>query len=158
MRRRVSVGVSRAIRDIAAPLLRRLTETPPPRDPLVPVRWTSLRQKRAVLAFLRKTGNLPYRRTGRMQQGWKVFYEPSRKSGEMGSVVIANYTRGERAHPAGMVYYWQFVVGRSADASYQQGFHRDTGWYTLQAEVQLARSDMVDAISKAIAVAAIRSL
>ena len=42
---------------------------PKPRYPLT---WASQKQRRFVMAKLRKQGNLPYRRTGAFQKAWKV--------------------------------------------------------------------------------------
>lgn len=38
--------------------------------PTYPLTWKSPKQRRYVMAKLRKEGNLPYRRTGAFQRGW----------------------------------------------------------------------------------------
>lgn len=43
--------------------------TPPPSYPLV---WRNPAQRRAVIKKLRAENNLPYQRTGELEQGWKV--------------------------------------------------------------------------------------
>jgi len=37
-----------------------------------PIDWDSEKQKRKVLALLREQGNLPYKRTGKIQRGWEL--------------------------------------------------------------------------------------
>mgnify|MGYP000086890235 CR=1 FL=1 len=49
---------------------RRLRYTPPKPD--YPIRWASERQRRYVMAKLRKENNLPYRRTGALAKGWET--------------------------------------------------------------------------------------
>jgi hypothetical protein len=156
VRRRVAANASLAIRALKETLLPRLREAPPPRMPMQPIAWTSVRQRRAVMAFLRRTGNIPYQRTDRMRQGWKVAYEPSRERGALGTLSVANYIRGARAWPEGQVYYWQFVVGRAGEPGYQQGFHAAQGWYSLAGVLQDTRQQMAAAVGRAIVVSVTR--
>jgi hypothetical protein len=44
----------------------------PPRRPWYPLDWDSDRQRRFVLAMLRKRGSLPYRPTGRYEKNWHI--------------------------------------------------------------------------------------
>lgn len=48
----------------------RLSQTAP--KPTYPIEWDSEKQKKFVLAKLRKEHNLPYRRTGKTQRGWTL--------------------------------------------------------------------------------------
>lgn len=60
-------------------------------DPITyPVNWDNERQRRFVMAKLRKEGNLPYKRTGQYALGWKANRIPFGHS-------LSN------AHPAGAV-------------------------------------------------------
>ena len=84
-----------------------------------PLEWTSERQRKFVMAKLRRENNIPYRRTYRLRAGWRVGL--SRVGGGFAF-------RVENASD-----YAQFVVGSLAkDTSraqaYQQQFHRKTGW------------------------------
>lgn len=80
-----------------------------PGKPKYPIRWTSSRQRRAVMAKLRKAGNLPYQRTHELSHGWRVDYT---ETADGGILTAGNETP-----------YASFVVGDD-----QQGFHKDTGW------------------------------
>ncbi len=40
--------------------------------PSYPLQWKSEKQRRFVMAKLRKAGNIPYKRTGAFQKGWKT--------------------------------------------------------------------------------------
>jgi hypothetical protein len=46
----------------------RLSQTAP--KPTTPINWDSEKQRKFVLAKLRKEHNLPYKRTGKTQRGW----------------------------------------------------------------------------------------
>lgn len=48
--------------------------------PTYPLRWKSPKQRRYVMAKLRKEGNLPYRRSGAFQRGWKTTASRARDS------------------------------------------------------------------------------
>lgn len=77
-----------------------------------PIRWTSEKQRRYVMAKLRREGNLPYRRTGNLAEQWS--------GSQVGNqVIIANEARDSSTGE----FYAQFVIG-----DFQQRFHRNTGW------------------------------
>lgn len=78
-----------------------------PGSPNYPIRWTSERQRRFVMAKLKREGNLPYRRTHGLVNAWEAEFNP-----QTGEVTVSN--------PVPSAVY---VVGEQ-----QQGFHRDTGW------------------------------
>lgn len=81
-----------------------------PGKPKYPLRWMNDAQRRAVMAKLRRAGNLPYRRTHALSNGWESIAKTDPASGYL-----------EIFHP------WDkagFVVGVD-----QQPFHQDTGWY-----------------------------
>lgn len=40
--------------------------------PTYPMKWKSEKQRRYVMAKLRKAGNIPYERSGKFQKAWKV--------------------------------------------------------------------------------------
>lgn len=76
-----------------------------------PVLWESARQRRYVIAKLRREGNLPYRRSHRMAQGWRVVLEEL--SGDQGGFIsIQNSARGA-----------EYVSGEL-----QSRQHAATGW------------------------------
>ena len=43
-----------------------------PRRPSYPINWDSEKQRRYVLALLRRKDNLPYKPTGRYEANWKI--------------------------------------------------------------------------------------
>jgi hypothetical protein len=109
-----------------------------PGSPKYPIRWTSERQRKFVMAKLRREGNLPYRRTGKLVAQWAV------------DVDIDQITRRERFFIALLNFLAKVtaataptppasdVIVRIANPSpveqyvtgiHQQGFHKDTGWY-----------------------------
>lgn len=98
---------SRVIRAHGQNFLDELKRTPGPVK--YPIRWKSERQRRYVMAKLRRENNLPYRRTGRLSAGWKVF---SNTRGYISEIAVTND-----------VDYMPFVQG-----DFAQPFHLDTGW------------------------------
>ena len=80
---------------IEGTLLVRLKTAPGP--PKYPLKWRSDKQRRFVMAKLRRAGNLPYRRTGLLTNSWAVALA---FDGHEGSIAVTN------AAP-----YARFVVG-----------------------------------------------
>lgn len=80
-----------------------------PGKPVYPLRWKSERQRRFVMAKLRRENNLPYRRTGKLAAGWRIV---SNTRGDIGEIAALN-----------SVAYARYVQGDDA-----QPFHLDTGW------------------------------
>lgn len=87
-----------------------------PARPKYPIAWTSERQRKAVMAKLRRENNLPYRRTGKLSAGWQI------------RVIRGDYAATVNVENA--VDYAAFVVGklRPAGDDWQQRFHRNSGW------------------------------
>lgn len=68
----LNIYVTTAIRkQVEAYVVRELVTAQIPK-PTYPLRWKSEKQRRYVMAKLRKAGNLPYQRTGDFQRAWKV--------------------------------------------------------------------------------------
>ena len=84
-----------------------------PGAPRYPLRWKSDKQRRYVMAKLRREGNLPYKRTGQLAASWFVWSEGSADSGMVGV---------ENGSP----------VGRWVYTDDQQPFHKDTGWPRME--------------------------
>ncbi len=84
-----------------------------PGPPRYPIRWKSERQRRYVMAKLRRENNLPYRRTHALSRAWTVEISLRRD----GTVLTVR-------NPSDVA---QFVYG-----PHQQPFHEDTGWQTLR--------------------------
>lgn len=80
-----------------------------PRKPRYPLRWTSERQRKYVMAKLREQDNLPYQRTGALKRGWEVEVKINPATAFL---VITND-----------MPYAQYVMGDR-----QQIMHQDTGW------------------------------
>lgn len=78
-----------------------------------PIRWTSPRQHRKVMAMLKEQGNLPYERTHELRDSWNAKFVFDADGGDF---MIENIS------PAA-----PFVVGDR-----QQGFHADTGWINAE--------------------------
>jgi hypothetical protein len=84
-----------------------------PGKPVYPIQWTSEKQRRFVMAKLRRDGNLPYQRTGALVNAWQVDYN------------TADYEGFLRVFNPSDVE--QYVTGIR-----QQKFHSNTGWYRSQ--------------------------
>lgn len=84
-----------------------------PGKPVYPIQWTSERQRRFVMAKLRREGNLPYQRTGALVNAWQIDYATD------------NYDGFLRVYNESDIE--QYVTGIN-----QQRFHRNTGWYQSQ--------------------------
>lgn len=80
-----------------------------PGSPVYPIRWKTRRQQRYVMAKLKREGNLPYERTHKLANAWKVDVYAD---GDGGILEARNETP-----------YLEFVQG-----VWQQPFHIDTGW------------------------------
>jgi hypothetical protein len=93
---------------IAQQLIKALSTEPPKHSGKV--RWKSDKQRRFVLAKLRREGNLPYRRSHRLSRGWTVSLE-NLQEGD-GILRIQNRERSV-----------EFVQG-----DHTQPYHLDTGW------------------------------
>jgi hypothetical protein len=125
-------NVARAMsRDVMPPIERRLDNvlrryTPPPPDR--PIRWTSERQRRFVLAKLRREGNIPYRRRG-IQRLWVI------------GVTARNnvYTVSARNPSDSAIYVY---------GSHQQRFLRK--WPLVEEEIISAAVELEDGLIRAI--------
>lgn len=100
---------------LANDALRKLTLVPG--RPVYPIRWKSLRQRRAYFASGGFGRGIPTRRTYKLLQGWKVVYQQTATGG---MVTLSN-----------PIPYMRFVQGDEA-----QPFHLDTGW--------VQRADVID--------------
>ena len=78
--------------------------------------WASERQRKFVMAKLRREGNLPYRRTHQLSKGWRTTLKTSRDGGIL--------------QAANGVLYRRFVQGLRA-----QRMHIQSGWVQEQAVV-----------------------
>lgn len=84
-----------------------------PGRPKYPIRWASEKQRKYVMAKLRRENNLPYRRTGKLARRWSIRTALTLSNGQVwmeNPATIAGYIYGDR-------------VGKD-----QQPFHKDTGW------------------------------
>lgn len=88
--------------------------------PRYPLRWKSRKQKIAVIIRLKEEGNLPYRRTGRLENAWSA-------SSKQNTITIANNARDSRTGK----FIAPFVIG-----AFQQPFHADTGWPKRSASIE----------------------
>lgn len=97
-----------------------------------PIQWTSDKQRRYVMAKLRKEGNLPYKRTWRYVKGWRV-----RANYKHGLTSIAVYHEDEVA---------DFIGGRR-----QQQYHHNTGWANAADTLQDLAFDVEDFVQAGLA-------
>lgn len=76
-----------------------------PGKPNYPIRWKSQKQRRYVMAKLRREGNLPYQRTHALSQGWRLRFENVGSDESQGIFIIENtvpsarYVQGDDAQP-----------------------------------------------------------
>lgn len=133
---RVSHQVSQALKQWQSQLLRQLRQEPG--KPHYPIRWTSERQRKYVMAKLRRMGQIPYQRTGALVAAWEVNVNIQQVSRiEQWRVEVLTFLTKlgigspPTAPPASVIVevsnsseIEQFVTG-----IHQQGYHQDTGWY-----------------------------
>jgi hypothetical protein len=105
--------------DASVEMAREVYKTPSGK-PKYPLRWKSDKQRKYVMAMLRKENNLPYRRTGRLETAWAG-------SSTVKQVTIANTARDKRKGQ----FIAPFVIG-----AFQQPFHADTGWQKRSAAIE----------------------
>ncbi len=92
-----------------------------------PLEWTSEKQRRYVMAKLRREDNLPYQRTHEYVRGWHVWGDYTR-----GLTAIDVFHDGEVS---------EFVGGRQ-----QQLMHRITGWANAPDVLQVLSIDLNERI------------
>jgi hypothetical protein len=83
----------------------------PANKPRYPLRWKSDKQRIAVIIKLKAEGNLPYKRSGKMDKAWRVRVKAN-------EITIANDATDNTGK-----FIAPFVIG-----AWQQPFHADTGW------------------------------
>ncbi len=66
---------------------------PPPAGNFYPLRWRSAKERRFVIAELRREGNLPYQRTHELIRGWRVVIEDF----DRGSGALSAYNTSYKA-------------------------------------------------------------
>lgn len=94
----------------------------PANKPRYPLRWKSDKQRIAVIIRLKEEGNLPYQRTGRLENAWSVSIKPK-------VATIANTARDRRSGK----FIAPFVI-----AEFQQPFHADTGHTKASEPIEMA--------------------
>ena len=95
-----------------------------------PIEWTSEKQRRFVMAKLKEEGNLPYRRTNEIVNGWR--FRVNAKGGINIGVEFTNISPKAR-----------FVIGGD-----QQKFHANTGWIHANDSMRKHIPRYVDAVEK----------
>lgn len=106
-----------------------------PGKPKYPLQWTSEKQRKFVMAMLRKEDNLPYERTHKLSQGWIV--KPN-ISGGVFSILVENPA------PQAKFVYGSLAKNVDAAARFQQRFHQDTGWRKVSPMVTLFVKAMLE--------------
>jgi hypothetical protein len=100
----------RAMQPVRRNLLGDLRAAPPPlSDVNYPLRWKSERQRRYVMAKLRRENNLPYQRTGELVDGWEVTIRADPSEGALlveNDTPHARYVQGDDAQPMHLDNGW----------------------------------------------------
>jgi hypothetical protein len=133
IKRRMDVEVKRVQRGLMVSLA-----AMEPGQPRYPIRWTSEKQRRYVMAKLRREGNLPYQRTHALVRGWQV---PKYIDVRGGYLSVK--------HAWGKIGY---VVGNPAQPGWQQRFHMITGWPTqrrMEAMLEFWKDEATKGLQKA---------
>lgn len=121
-------AISRGTR--AQSLIRELSTEPG--SPKYPIRWKSQRQRRKVMAMLRRRGEIPYIRKHTLSRGWRIVLETAGQNEAEGIFSVENDAPETR-----------WVQG--AD---QQPYHIDTGWPAAEPLIRefspLFESDVID--------------
>ena len=89
-----------------------------------PLEWASEKQRKYVMAKLRRENNLPYRRTHDFVHAWHVTADYTRG---LSSIVIYNDAETDDGQPLE-----QYVTGRR-----QQPYHHITGWPSSGSVIQV---------------------
>ncbi len=118
-----------------APKIRVLAQAP--RAVVYPIRWRSVKQRRAFFASNGFGKGIPYQRTGTAAASWEIEVTQ-----------VDNATLVAISNP---VDYSQFVYGRVGDTAYQQPFHRITGYASADDIVTVGRDLMVEEITAQLA-------
>jgi hypothetical protein len=130
-----ATGTNLVTRRLATEILRELRAAPA--RPRYPIQWTSEKQRRYVMAMLRRTNNLPYRRTGKLVRGWKSNKKIDVRGGIFAvenKVKYAGYVQGP------------FGSKAKAGEQRQQKFHRRSGWPSAPDVVARYRKKAMDAL------------
>lgn len=120
-----ATAYNRATRRLRKQLLDRLRNEPG--KPVYPLAWKSERQRTFVMAKLRESGALPYKRTGTLLNGYRV-------------ELIANEDGGI-LQVTNKVPYARFVIGDEA-----QPFHLQTKWPQLATTVSEFEQMAIDVL------------
>lgn len=111
-----------ATQDTAPDALRMLRHTPGKPD--YPIQWTSEKQRKAFFATNGFGRGIPTKRSGKLQDGWRIVAVRRRRS----TVVLIE-------NPVGYVEYVQGGVNFKSAAEalvMRQRFHKNTGWRAAQ--------------------------
>lgn len=108
---RVSRAFAFELRRLEPELLAKVSTEPPPASNFYPLRWKSEKQRRFVMAKLRREGNLPYQRTHRLIKSWRVVFKPN--TGDVvGEITLENidpkarWVVGDDAQPMFLKIGW----------------------------------------------------
>lgn len=138
LQKRVTTVVERIHARNQGPFLRALQVEPRRRQypQEYPLEWTSEKQRRAYWASNGFGKGIPYKRTGKLSQGWQIFLLPTANG------ITINVRNSRR--------YAHFVVGklRRRGQNPQQRFHILTGWLsaslTMDVWTRHYRDDFAD--------------
>lgn len=121
--KRMNKAYKRRIKTIRQNVLDELRETPG--KPRYPLRWKSDKQRKFVMAKLRREKNLPYKRTGALEAGW--------------TTEIRDQKNGAIFQVQNRLPFAKFVQGDDA-----QPYHIDTGWNSAAEIVSKWREKATD--------------
>lgn len=110
----MKTAYNRALRRLKPRILRDLRNEPPVlTEANYPLRWKSAKQRRYVMAMLRRTGNLPYRRTHELRDGWGVNLNATSDGGILAlenDVPSMRFVQGDDVQPFHLDNEWPQVA------------------------------------------------
>lgn len=108
---RVSRAFAFELKRLEPELLALVGAEPPTADNYYPLPWKSVKQRRYVMAKLRREGNLPYKRTHKLIKSWRVVFKPTQEQ-VVGNVTLENidpkarWVVGDDAQPMFLKIGW----------------------------------------------------
>lgn len=108
-----------------------LATPPPPASNYYPLRWKSERQRRYVMAMLKERGDLPYQRTGGLEQAW---FSALEFTADGGTLTVANptqaalFVQGDAQQPMFMQIPWVQLDDAAVPGWEQARMRTDMDW------------------------------
>lgn len=130
--RRYAAAFPRAMRPVGEKAVERLATEPG--KPRYPLRWKSERQRRYVMAKLRREDNLPYERTHALAEGWRHEAEADERGGRLevaNDSDVARFVQGDDAQPYHLDTGWEQADDVAAELRDEAFFAAADLWYDV---------------------------